>query len=43
MLVELKRVWLGLTSDTEIEIDLTGNISADTERPVNPGETFSAQ
>jgi 7-keto-8-aminopelargonate synthetase-like enzyme len=43
MLVELKRVWLALSADTEIEIDLTGGIAAEPDRPVDPGETFSAK
>jgi hypothetical protein len=43
MLVELKRVWLELSAETQIEIDLTGNIATEAKEPVGPGQTFSSK
>jgi 7-keto-8-aminopelargonate synthetase-like enzyme len=40
MLIELKRVWLALSADTEIEIDLTGNVATDATHRDNAGERF---
>jgi 7-keto-8-aminopelargonate synthetase-like enzyme len=40
MLVELKRVWLALSAETSIEIDLTGDIVTDAGNRDGTGERF---
>jgi 7-keto-8-aminopelargonate synthetase-like enzyme len=43
MLVELKRAWLTLSAETQIEIDLTSNIVTEAKDPAGPRQTFSAK
>ncbi|MGF1617091.1 MAG: aminotransferase class I/II-fold pyridoxal phosphate-dependent enzyme [Acidimicrobiia bacterium] len=40
MLVALKRVWLELAGETEIEIDLTDSLAAEAGEPPDSGESF---